>query len=48
MISEMLLGAYNQSPLGQMTAATGYTPANIGTTLKDVGSSAGSIGLVKC
>lgn len=46
MISEMLLGAYNQSPLGQMTGATGYTPASIGTTLKDVGSSAGSIGLV--
>lgn len=46
MISDLLLAAHNQSPLGHITASTGYTPSSMGGTIKDVASGGASLGLI--
>ena len=46
MIADLLTGIYNQSPLGKLTGATGYTAADIGTALSDAGYGALNLGAV--
>jgi hypothetical protein len=46
MINDLLIGAYNRSPMGNITGATGYTPTDVLSTAKDTVSASGSLALV--
>ena len=46
MINDLLMGAYNRSPIGSLTGAAGYSPTDITSSVRDAASAGGSLGLV--
>ena len=46
MINDLLMGAYNRSPIGAAVGATGYTPTDMRTAIADAGSAAGSLAMI--
>ena len=44
MINDLLMGAYNRSPIGSLTGAAGYNPTDITNSVRDAASLLSSIG----